>query len=142
MLEALDSVTTPDPYTVVVRFREPFAPFINYAASERLPIVPHEIYDLDGHFKDRIAGTGAFQLDAAASQKGTRWVFRKNPNYWEPGRPYLDEVRWVVIRDTAAGFVAFQTRQVDEAGYRYGITANDAALIEKNNPQAVKYGYR
>ena len=30
--EGLEAIETPDDYTVVVRFKEPFAPFLNYAA--------------------------------------------------------------------------------------------------------------
>ena len=39
------------------------------------------------------AGTGAYIWDAAGSQKGSRFVFKKNPDYWEAGKPYLNEIR-------------------------------------------------
>ena len=56
--EGMRSIETPDPYTVVVRFEQPFVPFINYTASYWNPIVPHEIYDQDGNLKSRMIGTG------------------------------------------------------------------------------------
>jgi len=67
MFEDLDAIETPDPYTVVVRFKQPFAPFLSYAGSNYIPVAPHEIYDQDGHMHDRIIGTGPFQLDVGAS---------------------------------------------------------------------------
>jgi peptide/nickel transport system substrate-binding protein len=113
MFEGLEGVDTPDESTVVVRFRDPFVPFLSYAASAWNPVMPQEIYQRDGNFKDRIVGTGPFQLDAAASQKGSRWSWRKNPAYWAEGQPYLDEIRWLVIPDESTMFAAFQTKQVD-----------------------------
>jgi len=113
MYEGMEQVDTPDRYTVVVRFREAFVPFMSYAASRWNPIMAREIYDLDGHFKDRVAGTGRYMLDAPASQKGTRWVWKRNPAYWDAGKPYLDEVRWLVLPQEATAYAAFQTKQVD-----------------------------
>jgi ABC-type transport system substrate-binding protein len=113
IFEGLEGLDTPDPYTVTVRFKERFAPFVNYAASDWNPILPREIYDQDGHYKDRMAGTGPFILDTAGSQKGSRWVWKKNAAYWETGQPYLDEIRWLVVPDEAAQFAAFQSKQLD-----------------------------
>src|SRR5204862_8155626 len=75
MLEGLEGIDTPDASTAVVRFKEGFVPFLNYSASFRIPIVPREIFDRDGHLKDAIAGTGPFQLDPAASQRGSQFTW-------------------------------------------------------------------
>jgi peptide/nickel transport system substrate-binding protein len=140
MFEDLDAIDTPDPSTVVVRFKQPFAPFLSYAGSNYIPVAPHEIYDQDGHLHDRILGTGPFQLDMDASQKGTRWVWKKNPDYWEPGKPYLDEVVWVVIRDDAAAMAAFQSKQIDWFGDN--VPVNVAENVTRANPQATVFEYR
>jgi len=113
MFSGVNSVQTPDAQTVVVKFDQPYTPFQNYIAYPWNPIMPHEIYDADGHFKNRIVGSGPFQLDVPASQKGSRWVWKKNPTYWEQGYPLLDSVTWLVIADEAAGRAAFQTKQLD-----------------------------
>ncbi len=124
--EGLESVEAPDPYTVAVKFKEPFAPFLNYAATSENPIMPREIYQEDGHFKDRIAGTGPFQLDPAASQKGTRWVLRKHPGYFEEGRPYLDGVDLIVMKDDSVRQAAFKAKQVD-----YYVGTRDATVSDE-----------
>ncbi len=113
LLEGLQSVEARDPSTVVMRFQDPFAPFLNYSAHDFLHVVPREIFEQDGHYKDRVAGSGPFQLDAAASQKGSRWVLKKNPNYWQPGKPYLDEVRILIIPDDSTSLTALQVGQLD-----------------------------
>jgi peptide/nickel transport system substrate-binding protein len=114
--EGLDSIQTPDAQTAVVKFKKPFAPFLSYAASDYNPIVPHEIYDKAGNLKDTIAGTGPWQLDVNASQKGSKWVWKRNPAYWQSGLPYVDEVDWLVISDTSSAIAAFRTRQLDWLG--------------------------
>ncbi len=111
--EGLDRIDTPDPLTVVVRFKQPFVPFIAYLPTYANTILPREIYTADGHFKDRVAGSGPFQFDKAASQSGTRWVFKKNTTYWQPGKPYLDEVQYFVLKGDATLRAAFVAKQID-----------------------------
>jgi len=138
MFEGLDKVETPDPYTVRVAFTKPFVPFISYAASDWNPIVAKEVYEADGHLKDRPVGSGPFILDIPASQKGTRWMWKKNPAYFEAGMSYLDEVRWLVIGSEAAAYAAFQTKQVDLLESREGRDTQD---ILRNSPQAEMQEY-
>jgi peptide/nickel transport system substrate-binding protein len=113
MYEGMQAVETPDKNTVVVRFEQPFLPFLSYTASSWNPIVPHEIYDQDGSLKDHIVGAGPYQLDTAASQKGTLYVWKRNPNYWGQGLPYIDSVHWLVLPQQATTNAAFQAKQVD-----------------------------
>lgn len=137
-LEGLDSVDAPDPYTVVARFKDPFAPFINYVAHDYMGIAPHEIYDQDGHLKDRIVGSGPYQLDVPASQKGTRWVFAKNPTYWEAGKPYIDAVHMLVLPDPGSAYAAFRAKQLD---WLDEVPPREAQEFRAQNPQGVGFEY-
>lgn len=138
--EGLDAVETPDRYTAVVKFKAPFVPFISYAGSDFNAVVPREIYDEDGHHKDRVAGAGPFYLDTEASQKGTRWVFRKNANYWEEGKPHLDEVRWLTLPEEATAIAAFQTKQVDRLK-NSDLTPRSVEDLKRTVPSAVFHEY-
>lgn len=138
MFEGLDGVQTPDPNTVVVRFKESFAPFINYAASSDNVIMPQEIYAQDGHFKDKLVGTGPFQPDFAASQKGSSWTLKKNPTYFEQGKPYLDEIRLLVIKDEATQQAAFRAKQIHYVGTTDFRSADEIRL---NNPGAAEVSW-
>ncbi len=133
MFEGMTGVETPDPYTAVVRFKEPFVPFLAYTASEWDPIMAKEVYQQDLSLKDHLIGTGAFYLDTAASQKGSRWVWKKNPDYWDAGKPYLDEVRWLVLPDEATLHAAFTAKQLDTISQ---IAYQDAKTVEASNPLA------
>ena len=113
MYVGLDRIDTPDPRTVVVHFKEPFAPFMNYSASQWMPMAAREVQQQEGDLKTLLIGTGPFQFDASTSQKGTVWAVKRNPNYWDSGRPYLDGIRRLVLPEIATAQAAFQTKQLD-----------------------------
>jgi peptide/nickel transport system substrate-binding protein len=136
----LDAVETPDPQTVVVRFKDPFAPFLTYAATRFVPVVAHEIYDQDGSFAKRLAGTGPFQLDVAGSQPGKRWVWKKNPTYFQRGLLYLDQINWLVVADVATQEAAFEARQIDLLAYS-GLNLDAARRVQKAAPSVVASEY-
>lgn len=135
--EGIVAVETPDDSTVKVTFKSPFVPFINYMASPFVPVAPHEIYDQDGHFKDQIVGTGPFQLDKGSSQAGSRWVWKKNPTYWDSGKPYIDQINQLIMKDDASAQAAFQTKQLDLLDTDLDLTSINT--ITKANPSVVKY---
>jgi len=144
MFTGLDRIETPDASTMAVRFGEPFIPFLSYVALEWNPLLAHEVFDQDGSFSNRLVGTGPWQLDTGASQKGTRWVYKRNSIYFMPARPYIDQVNYLVLRDDATRFAAFQARQVDFAP---GSDVGDlqdvqvAQQIKKDNPRAIVSEY-
>ncbi len=133
IFEGLDRVETPDARTAVVHFKEPYVPFIYYAASAWFPIAAREVYAQEGHLKDTLVGSGPFTLDTAASQKGSVWVAKKNPNYWDAGKPYLDAIRRLVIADDSTSMAAFQAKQLD---IHYVQRYNFAQDMIRGNPQA------
>jgi peptide/nickel transport system substrate-binding protein len=140
MFEGLDSVDTPDPSSVVVRFKEPFAPFVNTIALEYSGILPPEVANLDGGYEHNVIGTGPWQLDAAASQPGQRWIYRRNPTYWQAGLPYLDQITQLIIPDDATANAAFQTKQVDYLDYT-GLTEDLVGQLKRADPRATVFTY-
>jgi peptide/nickel transport system substrate-binding protein len=134
MFEGMDAVRTPDDTTASVHFAAPFAPFLNYASGVGTLIMPSELVDAPGGLQSNIVGTGAFQLDGASTQHGSHWVFKKNPSYWDAGRPYLDAVNHIILKDAVSTQAAFEARQIDV------IRLVDLQLIgamRKSNPEAV-----
>ena len=133
--QGLASVDTPDASTAVVHFNSPYAPFLTYIAEYWATMLAHEIFDQDGNFSKTIVGTGAWQLDQQSSQRGQRWVYKKNPAYFRQDRPYLDQVNWLVIADDATEKAAYQTGQLDILGAdTQVITAQNLTQLTKDNP--------
>jgi peptide/nickel transport system substrate-binding protein len=140
MFAGMNSVTTPDDNTVVIRFDKPYAPWLNYAATGGTFILGHEIFDADGDFKKQIVGAGPWQLDVASVQTGTRYVWRRNQNFWKQQRPYIDQLAWIILRDDATGYAAFQSSQVDLLnGGPGGITKLAAERLRQGVPDAVAF---
>ena len=138
MWAGLDSITTPDNYTVVVKFKDGFAPFLTYASSAFNPIYPKELLKLEGDFSTNIVGTGPFQHSEEDTQKGTRAVFTKNPTYRDADSIYLDDIRYLVLPEDATAFAAFQTRQLDVMNSSSGQGIKDLAT---QNPEALRQDY-
>ena len=139
LYQGMDRVDTPDDHTVTVHFGKPFAPFLNYAASQYNPIVAHEGFEADGTLSKHPVGTGPFQLDQSSSQSGSRWVFKKNQTYFREGRPYADQINFLVIPDDPSVFAAFQTKQVDLISSQIG--SDDANRIKTSNPEVTLDSY-
>ncbi|HTE86015.1 MAG TPA: ABC transporter substrate-binding protein [Dehalococcoidia bacterium] len=141
--EGLEAVETPDANTVVVRFDAPYIPFLSYAAADWAPVMPHEIYDKDGNFSGQAVGSGAWQVDNAASQRGSHWTLKRNQTYFRQGRPYIDQVNWLVLHDTATQAAAFTTKQIDMLPGD-GVTTLDYPTVQKaksDNPGATVYTF-
>jgi len=134
MFEGLEGIETPSRYTVVVRFKEPFGPFINYAGSEWNPIFAREVYERDGHLKDQLAGSGPYILDTNASQKGSRLVWKRHPDYWDAGNTYVDELRGLILPERATSLAAFQTKQLHVLA---GLGYQEVEEVKRANPDAV-----
>jgi peptide/nickel transport system substrate-binding protein len=140
MLTGVDRIDAPDASTVTVHFSQPFAPFQSYAASEWMPILAHEIYDADGDFSKRGAGTGAFVFDQSQWQKGTRMTYPRNPTYWHAGLPYVDALDLLIVRDQPTMNAAFQARQIDILDYS-GLDQRTVEAMKKAMPDITVYQY-
>jgi ABC-type transport system substrate-binding protein len=137
--DGMDSLQTPDDSTLSIHFGAPFSPFLYYIAQFWFPILPHEIYDQDGSFSNRIVGTGPWQLDTTSVQRGTRYVYKRNPTYFRQGQPYLDALNWIIVKDDATQIAAFQTKQIDILGADHSpVDATNAPQIAKANPGAIQ----
>ncbi|WP_374273201.1 ABC transporter substrate-binding protein [Paenirhodobacter enshiensis] len=115
VLDHVESITAPDADTVVFRLKSPFGPFLNSFEVGSMPIVPKHIYEgtdfATNPANNTPIGTGPFKF--AEWVKGSYIKLVKNPDYWDQGKPYLDEVYWHVIPDAASRAVAYETGQVD-----------------------------
>jgi len=139
-LDAIDShqVETPDQNTVVFKLRYPFADFAATMASPNyFYIFPREAlagsYDPATH----VIGSGPFVFQSWTPDVG--FVLKKNPNWHQKGMPYVDEIDWNVLSDTARMEAEFSSGHIDIIGANDGlpIPINDLPTLKKNNPKAL-----
>jgi peptide/nickel transport system substrate-binding protein len=97
----VEAVETPDSYTIVFRLKWPSASFVSSLASPWNWIYRAELLAKDPRWYEKnVMGTGPFTF--VEHVKGSHWVGKKNPDYWDKGKPYLDSYRALFIRDSAA----------------------------------------
>ena len=101
----VEAVEAPDAYTVVFRLKQPSGSFIASLLSPYNFIYKADILAKDLHWYEKnIMGTGPFIF--VEHVKGSHVVGKKNPNYWDKGKPYLDGFRAIFMRDSAAQVAA------------------------------------
>ncbi|MFC1933008.1 ABC transporter substrate-binding protein [Chloroflexota bacterium] len=140
----LESVTATDKYTVVFKWKEPS---LDHAESLCGPlyqnkIVPREAIEEWGDVDDwrHSIGTGPFIITDYVTGSVATWT--KNPNYWgyderhpENKLPYADEVKQLIIPDTATALSALRAGKLDlfnDVGWE------QAKSLAKTNPEIVQ----
>lgn len=126
-LTAIESVDTPDDYTVVIRLSEPFAPLLSYLANPGFDVVPQEVVEEHGDLVRTMVGTGPFMF--VEQIPNTRTVVERNPNYWSEGRPYLDGIEFIPMPEDRGRTDNIVTGNVD---YADQIPQKDIDILEDN----------
>lgn len=57
-------------------------------------------------------GTGPFIF--SSYERDTKLTYKRNPSYWQAGKPYLDGVQYVVLSDAMVRKLAFQKGDIHE----------------------------
>jgi peptide/nickel transport system substrate-binding protein len=120
--DKIEKLETPDAQTVVVTFKEPYAPWMAqlFSGISGYTIIPEHIlkpvFDKDGTLdqaewnKAPKVGCGPFVFDEWQSGSFARFV--ANDNFWG-GRPKLDEIFFRFVPDDAAQVAALKAGDGD-----------------------------
>src|SRR5256712_2346725 len=101
----IEAIEAPDASTIVFRLKWPQASFLASLASPYNWIYKADILAKDVRWYEKnVMGTGPFTF--VEHVKGSHWVGKKNPNYWDKGKPYLDGFRAIFISSSAAQVAA------------------------------------
>ncbi|MBV8083332.1 MAG: ABC transporter substrate-binding protein [Chloroflexi bacterium] len=117
------SIETPDKYTVVLKSDQsrPAA----FDLFEYMNIVdPNSVADV----KTKAVGTGPFTF--VEWVPGDHVTLAKNKNYWQSGKPYLDQILIPIYRDQQAMSVALESGAIDIAR---NPTIQDFNRLKANN---------
>ena len=104
----IETVQAPEPYVVAFKLKWPSPSFIHSLASPWNWIYKADILERDVRwYAKNVMGTGPFVF--VEHVKGTRWVGRRYPDYWDRGKPYLDGYQALFIPDDAAQVSAIRS---------------------------------
>ncbi len=95
---AIKSIDAPDPSTVVFHLKFPWAPFLADIGLFANGIVPENFAGQPrAEFYKHPIGTGPFMWDKRVVGQSVK--LKRNPFYWQNGKPYLDSVTWTYVSD-------------------------------------------
>src|SRR5882672_4826593 len=132
----IEGMETPDKYTVRIHLKTPNVLFAHNLAEPIAVIFSREVLEEDGDLKKRMIGTGPFLLKEHTRK--VRLVLARNPDYWDKGRPYVDEYTILSTPDAATRLAAFRSGQSD---ILWVASLSEAETVRKTNPAAAVQAY-
>src|SRR5580692_7705838 len=108
----LDRVTTNGDYEVTFHLKRPQPALLSLLASGWSPVYPCHVSPRE--MRTRPIGTGPFKFVEFKPNETIKVV--RNPDYWKPGRPYLDAVEYTFVSTPATAILAFAAGKFDRTG--------------------------
>src|SRR2546423_4286565 len=129
---SVEAIETPDPYTVIFRLHRPQPSLLLMLASGYSPVYPAHVPLND--LRQKCVGTGPFRLKEYAH--GQMIELERNPDYFVPGRPYLDGIRYPIITERGTRMAALQAGRLDTS-MPLEMTKTMAEQVKQNAPSMV-----
>ncbi len=128
----LDRVTTSGDYEVTFHLKRPQPALLALLASGWSPVYPCHVPPRD--MRTHPIGTGPFKFVEFKPNEIVKTT--RNPDYWKPGRPYLDAIEWHIMPDVATRNLSFIAGRFDISS-PYGTTIPLLEEVKSQAPQAV-----
>ncbi|MBA2597756.1 MAG: ABC transporter substrate-binding protein [Chloroflexia bacterium] len=101
-----------DEQTVVATLNDVWVPFEADLALFGASIYPQAAFEAQGdELWEAPIGSGPFMFESW--ERGAQIVLNKNPEYWDEGKPYLDQLTFKVLTDSNARMLQFQGGELD-----------------------------
>jgi peptide/nickel transport system substrate-binding protein len=137
LLDSVDRVEVVDRYTVKFLLHEPFVWLLDVLANAMcMWIIAPEIAEKYGDLKrvETAIGTGPFILDHY--EPNVKAVFKRNPDYFRPGLPYVDGVEWLVLEDESTALAMYRTGQIDTGPWTWwAVRQPDLDSLQQSQPR-------
>ena len=105
----VEAIEAPEPHTVVFRLKRPQPSLLLMFASGYSPVFPAHVPVAE--LRQRCVGTGPFRQKEYL--RGQLIELERNPSYFVPERPYLDGIRYTIIRERGTRLAALQAGRID-----------------------------
>jgi peptide/nickel transport system substrate-binding protein len=105
----VEEITTNGDFEVTFHLKRPQPYLIALLASGQSPVYPCHIST--AQMRTHPIGTGPFKF---IEYKPNEYIkVARNPDYWKPGRPYLDGIDYTIIANPATQLLAFAAGKLD-----------------------------
>ena len=126
----LDAVTANGDFAVTFRLKRPQPSFLTLLASGWSPVYPCHVSPREMRLHP--IGTGPFKF--VEFKPNERITVTRNPDYWKPGRPYLDGIEWEIVKDVSTRLLSFIAGRAD---VYFGVTIPQLKDVKAQVPQVV-----
>ena len=129
------SLTAPDKNTIVVKLNSPVATIMSQFSSQasgQFFVFPKEAED---KFDLRHTPIGAGVYYMGDYQPSERFVYKRNPNYFDKNTAYADEIDVPIVGEYAVGLAQLRTGGL----YTYTVRAEDILSVKKDVPDINLY---
>ncbi|MBQ8536793.1 MAG: ABC transporter substrate-binding protein [Clostridia bacterium] len=127
LISCIDDVVVVDDNTIDIKLKTPSGALLANLAAFYCVVVPKDYYAANA--ADVLAsepiGSGPFYLDSWVPEENM--CFKKNPYYWEEGKPQATEINFRVVPDDNTRVMQLQSGQVDAIT---GISAQMKVMLE------------
>jgi peptide/nickel transport system substrate-binding protein len=108
----VSSITTPSQYTVVLQLSKPFAAIVD-AFPDEAPnwIVSPTALSKMGEKAFALSPVGAGPFEVVSDEPSSKLVLKRNPDYWQKGRPLLDNLTFETVGNDQAAYAALLSGQ-------------------------------
>jgi len=128
----VESVTTNGDYEATFNLKRPQPALLALLASGFTPVYPCHVST--AKMRQAPIGTGPFKFASYEQNVGIKVT--RNPDYWKPGRPYLDGIEYTIIPNRSTAVLAFVSGQFDMF-FPYELTVPLVGDVKAQMPQAV-----
>jgi len=136
LLDSVERVEVVDRYTVKFVLKEPFVWLLDILANAMcMWVIAPEVAEKYGDFKkvETAIGTGPFILERY--EPNVKTIFKRNPDYFRQGLPYVDGVEWLVVQDESTGLAMYRTGQLDTGpGANWAVRQPDLESLKQSHP--------
>src|SRR5438477_2166453 len=126
----VSEVTTSGDYEVTFHLKRPQPSLLSMLATGWTPIYPCHVPP--AQMRLHPIGTGPFKFVEFKPNEMIKVA--RNPDYWKPGRPYLDAIEYPIIKDVSTRLLAFIAGKTD---VYHGVTMPQLKDIKNQMAQAV-----
>lgn len=144
MLDAVESVETPDPHTAVFRLSQPHPALLIALSPALTPILPKHVYDDGQDIKSHprntkdVVGSGPFKF--VSFTPGKEVVLERFDDFFLDGKPYLDRIVIQVNQDVMTLLMGMERGDIHMTGFMSEPTVLSRAHANKSL-QTVDKGY-
>ena len=128
----LDEVTTNGDEEAIFHVHRPQPALITLLASGYSPIYPCHVSPRE--MRTHPIGTGPFKFVEFKPNELIKVA--RNPDYWKPGRPYLDGIEYTIVPNRSTAILAFVAGKLDMT-WPYIVTVPLLKDIQNQAPQAI-----